>query len=218
MKKLIIDKYFIDEYLTSGRTKDNFIFENCPTEFLAEASLRLSDDCNDVKSCCVYFLKEELDNIRLILDELDGDYAKKLIGRDYVCCKIMQSLLKKNNDSELDKISFILAVYSTRDIDAIKKCHSECPMPFDISNKAKDMKNIELNIFLNEKADIFTQQAINNFISSRESYSIKLFLKNQLSTSYDQMGNLMQCPHDFMIRDVEKYIEFMDCDVQTPID
>ena len=32
-----INKYFISAYLTPGETRDNFIFENCPLEFLEQA-------------------------------------------------------------------------------------------------------------------------------------------------------------------------------------
>jgi len=77
---------------------------------------------------------------------------------------------------------------------------------YDITTYARKNK-FELNIFI-EEADKYLQQAINNFISAREPYSVKLFLKNdKLSTYYDPIGSIIQSPHDYMLRDLSKYSE-----------
>lgn len=219
MKKLVIDDYFGSEYLTSGCTKDNFIFENCPIELLNVAKTSLTRNCNGVQSCCVEFSSQELLDINDILDQLEGDYAKKLISRDFVCCKIMQSLLNQSKDmDEYNRITDIINVFLLNNVDGIKSLHCECPMPYDITHKAKVMGNIELNFFMYGKTDKYTQQAINNFVSSREPYSIKIFLSEQMSTVYDQLGNFIQSPHDYMTRDVNKYIDFVDIDEYSNID
>lgn len=219
MKKLIIDDYFIKEYLTCGCTKDNFIFENCPIDILDEAKIRLAEDCNGVQSCCVEFGTDEVDCIKEILGQFDSDYAKKLIGRDFVCCKIMQSLSNIDTDKEeYDCMTTILNSFLTKDIDIIRRFHSDCPMPYNITSRAKSIGDIELNIFVYGVFDKYTQQAINNFISSREPYSIKMFLIDKMSSIYDQLGNFIQSPHDYMTRDVGKYIELVDSDEYMPID
>ena len=91
-------------------------------------------------------------------------------------------------------------------------------MPYNITSRAKSIGDIELNIFVYGVFDKYTQQAINNFISSREPYSIKMFLIDKMSSMYDQLGNFIQSPHDYMTRDVGKYIELVDSDEYMPID
>ena len=69
----------------------------------------------------------------------------------------------------------------------------------------------ELNIFLDNTQNIYLQQAINNFISSREPFSVKLFAtQERLSTYCDQLGNFIQSPHDYMNMNVNKFIENVD--------
>ena len=46
-----INEYFKNDYLTCGQTRDNFIFENCPNEFILEAQKSLAISKNGVKSC-----------------------------------------------------------------------------------------------------------------------------------------------------------------------
>ena len=54
----------------------------------------------------------------------------------------------------------------------------------------------------------YLQQAINLFLSAREPYSVKVFTNSErLATYYDLNGNIIQCPHDFMTRDVRPFVE-----------
>ena len=48
-----INEYFKAEYLTCGRTRDNFLFENCPREFMAEAVRLLNVPSEDNKPCVI---------------------------------------------------------------------------------------------------------------------------------------------------------------------
>ena len=154
MEKLIIEPTFIDEYLTSGRTKDNFIFENCPLGLIVKAKELLGIENNNIVPCNVEFSAEESEKISAVLSDLDGDYAKKIISRDYVCSKILEQLLVKNDEiANAQKLRKVISVILGQDIDEIKKYHSECPIPYEITKKAKEMKNIELNIFITYQFD-----------------------------------------------------------------
>jgi len=61
MENIQISDYFKNYYLTCGKTHDNFIFENCPIEFMKEAKDLLSKSCNNTKACVVSLTKQEED-------------------------------------------------------------------------------------------------------------------------------------------------------------
>jgi hypothetical protein len=90
----------------------------------------------------------------------------------------------------------------------VKQFHATSFFPNDVAEYSKKFGKIELNFFLIETKNVELQRAINNFISSRTPYSIKIFTTNAKLSSYaDQAGNLIQSPHDYMTRDVREYIE-----------
>lgn len=205
----IIDDYFKSEYLTCGKTRDNFIFTNCSREFVEYAKKSLVASENDeVRLCLLAISKQENDLLNKTLETCRENIHKISIARDFICSKILLELIKNDdknyeNFKELDAgVNAILK----NDWQAIKQFHMLSPIPYDITTYARKNK-FELNIFI-EKADKYLQQAINNFISAREPYSVKLFIKNdKLSTYYDQIGSIIQSPHDYMLRDLSKYSE-----------
>ena len=80
---------------------------------------------------------------------------------------------------------------------------------------AKELGKIELSFILEDAENKYFQQAVNLFISSREPYSVKIFTNNdRLVTYYDLNGNIIECPHDFMRRDVSEFIERECCEIQ----
>ena len=62
IKSKIIDEYFKSEYLTCGKTRDNFIFTNCSREFVDYAKKSLIASENDeVRLCLLAISKQEND-------------------------------------------------------------------------------------------------------------------------------------------------------------
>ena len=89
-----INEYFESEYLTPGRTYDNFVFEQCSNEFLKAAELRLAKSGNDVKSCVVCIDRIKESSAEQILDYCKDEFQKKLLARDFVMALIFKELLK----------------------------------------------------------------------------------------------------------------------------
>lgn len=203
-----IDAYFEKEYLVAGNTYDNFVFENCPSEFLAVAKHKLSTG-EKVKSCCVSLTKKEEQAFEKIAACCATDLQKKVLARDFVVALVLNQLLKGSD--KVEKYEFASAqvnAFFEGNFEKVKTMHGESFMPHDIKRLAKEFGKIELNLFLSEMKSVVLQQAVNLFLSSREPYSVKLFTSGEkLSTYYDLNGNLIESPHDFMRRDVNKFIE-----------
>lgn len=204
-----INKYYKSEYLTCGKTRDNFIIANCPREFIDIARESLSRDDNGVKSCQLNISRREEEGVEKTLQCCANDLQRSFIARDYVCSLFMKETLRGVKEKELfvksleSGISAILA----GDFEKARDFHVGAPFPSDIRMMVRKYGKVELNIFLIDTQNKFIQQAINNFISAREPYSIKLFTTNEKLASYvDQGGTLIECPHDYMTLKPEDFL------------
>ena len=204
-----INDTFTSSYLTPGMTRDNFIFENCPIEFLEQAKVLLSRQDQQTISCVINLNKHTNKIIGTALELFDSDYHKKLVARDYVCSLIMKNLLTQTlpNKEVIDGLNVGLEAVENADKNAIMGYHSVAPMPYEITNFYRDIGPFELNFILEESQNVYVQQALNNFISSREPYSVKVFANGTLSTYLDQNKTPIENPHDYMKRNVQDFIE-----------
>lgn len=204
-----INEFFIKEYLTAGQTADNFIFENCPEEFLLLAKQKLIESANSVKPCCVTITKETETMVEKVLKSCEQEFQKKLLARDFITSLVMKEVLQDiiaEQDSYLQNQQVLFA-FMLGDYESAKNMHGQSFMPHQVSQMSKKYGKIEVNFFLNNVSNIYIQQAINLFVSCREPYSVKIFTNlPHLCTYYDPQGNLIECPHDFMRRNVNNYI------------
>ena len=203
-----VNEFFEKEYLIVGNTYDNFIFENCPNDFLQYAKSRLVQSGGEVKSCLVCLDRRQEEFVEEIFKNCD-ELQKKILARDLIVALIMKEIL--NDDPQSESYKFVcqqIKAFMLNDFDTVKNMHVKSFMPYDIKRVAKSIGKIELSFVLDGTLNKYLQSAINIFISSREPYSVKIFTnKERLSTYYDVNGNLIECPHDFMRRDVNKFIE-----------
>ena len=206
-----INECFESEYLTAGRTYDNFIFENCPKEFLSVAKEKLSVKSNGVKPCNVTLTREMEECFEKILENEENDLRRKIKARDFICALITKEVLDGEDARGL------LYFVATDELDAILSGdyfkylanRSFSLIPNDIRDFQKEIGKIELNFFLEDTKNPLLQRAINIFIASREPYSIKVFTNNERLPSYaEQNGNFIECPHDYMRRDVNSFVEY----------
>lgn len=204
-----INEFFEKEYLVAGNTYDNFIFENCPNEFLEFAKTRLVKGGGEVKSCVVCLNKQTEKLVEQTLNNFNEDLQKKILARDFITAVVIKNLLNDNQNLELYNFACQqIDAFKNNDFDGVKSMHAQSFMPHDVAKIAKDIGKIELTFILENTENKLLQQAINIFISSREPYSVKVFTnKERLSTYYDLNGNLIECPHDFMRRDVNEFVE-----------
>ena len=204
-----INEQFKQQYLTSGNTYDNWIFEECPAEFMQLAKESLSLPNKQVKACNIVITKIEEYVLNQLLPQFPQEFHKRILARDYVTALVMKEVLKgcPNKQYEYDFVCEHLHAFESSDIGEIKKHHIESFMPHHVAEFSKQEQKIELNFFLHDADNKYLQQAINLFVTGREPYSVKMFASGKLKTYYDQCGNPMECPHDFMRRDVNKFIQ-----------
>ena len=204
-----INKYFERNFLTVGETYDNWVFENCPMDFLCLARTNLNKINGEVKPCVVQLNRHKEERVEQIFNKLSVELQKKILARDFITSMVMRELLKHRGNKEVETfINAHIQSFVEGDFEKVKELHASSFMPGDIKRFAKELGKIELSFVLEGTQNIYIQQAINVFVSSREPYSVKIFTNNnKLPTYYDLNGNLIECPHDFMRRDVRQFIE-----------
>ena len=204
-----VDKYFVSQYLVAGNTYDNFIFENCPANFMIFAMELLSKSNNEVKPCNIIISFEQQELIERVFLNCGNDFQKKVLASYYVTTLILKEMFRDGNEEILQSLQEQLEEFRNNNFEKIKQNYIGGYMPYDVARESRKLgQRIELNIFLLDMDNRVLQQAINNFVSSREPYSVKIFTsKERLATYYDANGNLIECPHDFMRRDVNRFIE-----------
>lgn len=207
MNNIAIEENFKNYYLTCGQTYDNFIFEQCPIEFMDVAQMLLSKSENNVKPCNIKICRKQQSELENVFLNCGNDYQKNALARYYITILIMVEFFKDIDNKVFKSLKEQIECFINNDFEKIKQNYIVGYMPYDVARISKKAgQKIELNIFLIDIDNKDLQQAINNFISSREPYSIKLFTNNQLTTHYDQNGNLIQCPHDYMTRNISKFV------------
>ncbi len=204
-----VDEYFERQYLTAGNTYDNFIFENCPEEFLGYAKKTLSKKGEDTSPCVVSIDREQEELLEKTLGSFNEDFQRQVLARDYVTASVVDKLLKyTDREQELkDFVKSQIQAFMQGDSDRVRDMHGESLTPYDVRRLSRRVGKIEVDFILNGTRNKFLQQAINLFVSSREPYSVKIFTSSKsLPTYYDTSGNLIECPHDYMRRDVNEFI------------
>ena len=196
-----LEKFFIEEYLTPGQTRDNYIITNYPIELLQSTPDIIKQQQSTFKPCNIVITREEEKAIETTINTFPEQFIRDILARDYVCALIYHKLsqIVPIKPSQQQIINDQLHAFLNNDHEAVKELHPHSIMPFDIDKHIKKTGNIELNIFLHNTENVDIQRAINLFISSRTPYSIKIFTNNERLPSYaDSMGTLIESPHDFL--------------------
>jgi len=205
-----VNEYFKNEYLTCGKTRDNFIFENCPAELIKIAQKELSVHANSTKSCLITINSDTESQLEQIFDQCATDFQRKLLARAFFDSMFYHILIKSDPTMSKQKILIEQGIFSMLqgNFEKAKRFYSQSPTPLDIQEAVKKAGKVELNVFLINTKNRFLQQAANNHISARTPYSVKLFSTSKnLPTYADQNGNRIECPHDYISIKIDHYIE-----------
>ena len=202
--------YFIENYLTPGQTYDNYVFNSCPEELMTLAKESLSKTNNQAKPCNICISKEDEEKFENTVSLCKKDNQKDILARDYFCSLFLMELVKYlPNQSEYQQLlSEGINTILSGDFEKAKVYHSFAPLPHDVLGMIKKIGKIELNIFLDNTKNVNIQRVINSYLSSRNSFSIKVFANFQkFSTFLDLGNNCTVIPHDYMLIDSTKYIK-----------
>ena len=216
MKKIKINDVFKKEYLTCGSSYDNCIFENCPIELIDEAKKMLSTPDFGVSPCNIVLTKDDEIKIERTLSNCSTDYQRELLTRDFITALVMKEVLNDipAKGAQYAVVKQQIKAFHENEFWRVKQFHSTSFFPSAVRDYHKKYKEIELNFFLVNTENKDLQKAINNFISSREPYCVKIFTTNRKLPSYvDQGGNLIQPPHDYLSINANQFITVLAEDV-----
>lgn len=214
MKNIEIEENFNREYLTCGNTYDNFIFHKCPKSFLHIAQDRLSKDNNGVRPCLIRITRDDEEIIENMLKEYeDYEFYKTIICRDYVNARVLNEVYSRVAEKGASKsvLNEHVKAFKEGELWKVKKHHVSAPFMYEIVDAYKKYGSFEIDFFLEDTENVFIQKAINNFISTRAPFTVKVFTnKDKLPTYYDEGGNIIECPHDYMTRNVNNFISIKE--------
>lgn len=205
-----INEYFKQHFLTAGNSYDNFLFQKCPYQLVEEAEKSLKSSGENVKSYQIKINRETEAALANIFSKCDNELQETLVARDYINSLFMLQIIDDKNQKSI--LQEIVVAIESGDFEKFKQFHVYAPLIFDI-DKASRSKNrkLELNIFLVDTQNVALQKAINNFLSARLPFSIKIFTTNAvLPCHYDQSYTVVQCPHDFMLVNIDNFITYED--------
>lgn len=207
-----MNEYFIENYLTSGYARDNMVFEKCPADLLALAEIRLKNDNNGVVSSVVTFNDYECAKVEDSMSKLRTKYQRDIVARDYIVNRVMESILCKIDSREgagysLKQIRDMQEDLYSGETKRLSNFISLSPMPSDLDCLIGKVGKVEINFILDNFKSVDLQKAINNLLSARTPYSVRVFTSaKNLSTYYDQLGNLIQSPHDYLNINISKFM------------
>ena len=212
MENQTLCKYFVDSYLKSGITRDNCVFEEFPKELFPFVCENLKVKNNSIQAQIIEIdhqisgsfdaNNEYLDQFRLSI------FARSLING--LVMKTMLENLEDPNEEDAfyyNQITEGVSAVINGDFDKSREFYKIAPMGFDIDHFIKNRQNSELVFLLKDMNSKPLQRAINNYLSTRSPYTVKIFSNKNLATILDEAGNLIHSPHDYLKINVKHFLE-----------
>jgi hypothetical protein len=217
MDNIEIEEIFKRNYLICGNSYDNFIFHGCPKAFLDVAYKSLSENKFGIVPVLVKITRKDEEIIEdMLKDYQDKEFYKTIICRDYVNARVLNEVYKGTREKSARKsvLSEHVKAFENGEFYKVKQYHATAPFMHDILDAYRSCGKFEVNFFLEDTENVYIEKAINNFMSSRTPFTVKIFAtKDKLPTYYDEGGNVIQSPHDYMTRDVKKFIRIKEDNV-----
>lgn len=208
-----LNQYFIDNYLTCGAERGNFVFLNCSNEVLNFAKENLNKGNEKTIPAVVSINKKQAENVKKLLDQYETDFQREIIASNYISSLIFCALFKnayssknkqvqgfalENKNVVLNAKQFIQAVRANDQLKATDYVMF-CPTSEFILYSANALGRIDLTFILKDMQNSQLQKAINGYLIRQKNISTKLFTNLcSLSNYFDQSGNIIQSPHDYL--------------------
>ena len=210
----MFNSYFKNEYLTTGNLRGNYVFTNCPKEEIANLINGFKEENNSVLPCNIKITREMEQKLEEIFTKCVDDNQKSIIARDFLLSSFMYKILTLKRAKKL-KTYYVfetllpgICAYDNADFEACRNFVLNAPNPIDVTRELVHTGRIELNIFLEDTQNKYIAQAVNNFVSARNFFGLRVITTNDgLSHNYDQCGNFVQQIHDYTLIDLEKFLE-----------
>ena len=200
-----LKEYFIKNYLTAGMTRDDYIFANCNNDLIDAAKQNLSNRANSVKPCIIQIDKSDSEYLNFLFSQCNNTEQKQIVAGEYILQKVLLAELEGENclKGEFDKLVISHKQLKSGNMNRLFSGYNFN----DIETFMELVGKIELDFFLIDVKNKQLQQAINDYISSRTKYSVKIFSNVELCSYYDQAGNIIQSPHDYLNINIRHFVE-----------
>lgn len=210
-----VNQYIQDTYLTCGNAQGNYVFYNLPKEFINFAKDSLSRDGDDVCSCRISIDREMEEKLESTLVRFEDEFHKGVMARSLFNGMLMKELLRaydveyKHYSNEI--LDEGIAALLSGDEKGAKTFYFLSPFPEEFGKLVRTCGKVELNLFLEDTKNVYLQRAINNYLNNSSLFPIKVFTTNKEFPTYvSENGQLIQSTHDFMERDLTKYIDMQN--------
>ncbi len=209
-----LSKYFVDNFLTvRANGGDNCVFTNCPDEVLKIAQETLEKENEAGIAHIIPLSNGIVSAFGDACEEFEGFYVP-ILARGLVNGLVMKSLIESKSSELTGRESKMLQEIN-QGLEDMLSCDSNgiihylkrAPLSFDISNFVEKNGRHEIVFILRDMKDRRLQQAVNNFLSERSRYVVKVFSDSNLASCLDEGGNLVQCPHDYVSINIKHFIE-----------
>ena len=203
----------LEELMTTGarHSSDNVVVVNCSSDFMRMAKDRLvsNDDCRAIN---IVINANVNDSVAKFLDKVEDNDHQKIFTRTFIASIIMHEVLKNYDnvslgfEYDIEDLSRGISAFMAQDIISVREYHIQhAPWSMDIERVVRKYGKMELNVFLPSMVDIRIQREINNYISSRLPFCVKVFTNEDRLSSYQTSFNeVIQVPHDFTEYDMIK--------------
>ncbi len=204
------------QYFIPGETRDNFVFLNCKEDFFNKARKCLSKNNGKIPSVCIDFSKSDTEKLQPFMNAFEEQSKRMILARTFVNTKVFNSFFRsfreKNfnfseevSDEALTLEQNVLNGEKVFENGNVKK-FIDYYIDINFFLNSDNLKRLaggghkfELNIFEKDVEDVFIQRAINNFLSCRSPFSIKVFSnQNDFCIYVDENNNLIEQVHDYM--------------------
>ncbi len=145
-----------------------------------------------------------------IASQCSQDLMIDFFARDLICSMAMREIVRNmpGKASYTHVLDLGIKDLLGGEMYKVKNFHTIAPFPHDVVDMANEAGGIEMDFFLMNTENKHLQRAINNFISARTPFSVKIFTNNEKLPSYmDQSGNYIECPHDYTNINIHNFIE-----------
>ena len=212
MKNATINSSFAKEYLESGNARDNMIFTSCPLEVMGQIYEYITSSPQNAIPCIIKLTNKDEQVVEKILNNCANEFQKNLLAQQFVTATILNTAMGFVEESESIKSKkqvckdFLSAFYSGS-FSQVVELYKDVPMAYQVNSFVKKYGKMDIDFFLYTTQNKDIQRAINNFVSARESYVVKVFTDNKFLPSYiTQNQQRIESPHDYLSMNINNFL------------
>lgn len=215
MENMLINKSFAEEYLACGQARDNMVFTACSNRVLDWIKNYLKNSQQKDILAVVELSRQDEMGFEQILESCTDEFQKNLLSQEFITSCVLRSAMinagsKDDFLSPIEICNKFLDACQRGDFEGVKQLYTKAPMQYQVAYFVRKYGRLEMDFFLCDTQNKYIQRAINNFLSAREPYCVKVFSNTNLLPSYiTSNGQRVESPHDYIDMNINNFLN--DC-------